>query len=48
MIMVTSETEYAVIDFEPGEGVARRGGLQRGSEARPLEVRNDRTTQPER
>jgi len=31
-----------------GEGVARRGGLQRGSEARPMEVRSDRTPQPAR
>ena len=31
-----------------GEGVARRGGLQRVSGARPMEVRSDRTPQPER
>ena len=31
-----------------GEGVARRGGLQRGSEARTMEVRSDRTPQPAR
>ena len=31
-----------------GEGVARRGGLQRRSEAKPMEVRSDRTPQPER
>jgi len=31
-----------------GAGVARRGGLQRQSEAEPLEVRSDRTPQPER
>jgi len=29
------------------EDVARRGGLQRVSEARLLEVRSDRTPQPE-
>jgi septum formation protein len=32
----------------PGEGVARRGGLQRVSEAKPVEVRSDRTPQPPR
>jgi len=31
-----------------GGGVARRGGLQRVSEASPMEVRSDRTPQPAR
>ena len=34
--------------IDSGGGVARRGGLQRGSEARPMEVRSDRTPQPAR
>jgi AmpD protein len=38
----------AAVQDKLGGGVARRGGLQRGSEARPMEVRSDRTPQPAR
>ena len=40
--------EFVAVEHEPGGGVARRGGLQRVSEAKPMEVRSDRTPQPER
>ena len=45
-------TESAAVPRDPmrnplGGGVARRGGLQRGSGARPMEVRSDRTPQPD-
>ena len=43
-----SAQELATKGDGSGEGVARRGGLQRVSEARPMEVRSDRTPQPER
>ena len=39
---------YSTVEHLLGEGVARRGGLQRVSKARPMEVRSDRTPQPTR
>jgi len=40
--------ELAAVEHAVGGGVARRGGLQRLSEAKPMEVRSDRTKQPAR
>jgi len=48
MYMTTDMIELIVSKNSLGGGVARRGGLQRGSEARPMEVRSDRTPPPER
>ena len=45
--MTAVVSKVAAVRIALGEGVARRGGLQRVSEARPMEVRSDRTPQPE-
>jgi len=48
VVLTVFSMELSDVGHVLGKGVARRGGLQRVSEARPMEVRSDRTPQPAR